>query len=204
MYCTECDGTYGSERREDSQEFSLSGRELLGALPLPPAGVHGRAPADVLRAAAIWNGTKIQSMGRGVCPRCSAPIEQSVVLCDEHDATNGQCASCNNRYATAISVTCTNCLYDTQGVFILRLLVEPAVRVFLLDHRVDPLTFDRMGIPIDEEIISTDPFRGRFTLTVEGDGLTLLVDDGPSVLEVTTQDADDHQSRSPGRTVKNG
>lgn len=41
-----------------------------------------------------------------------------------------------------------------------------------------------MLIPDEEEIFGTDPFEARFTFTVDGDALTLTVDDNLNVVNV--------------------
>lgn len=43
----------------------------------------------------------------------------------------------------------------------------------------------------DEEVVSTDPFGTRPTFTVDGDSLTVTINDDLSVVEVTRHDAAD-------------
>lgn len=190
IFCTECEGTYGNEPTTQ-QKGGPTDRGRLGHVRLPPAGVRGRAPKDVLEVASIWSSTDALTMAKGVCPRCSAVVEHSVRACGDHDTSKGRCEQCDRRVATLIEVQCTNCIYEQSGVFMLYLLARPEVRIFLLDHDVDPWSVDRFSLSYDEDIRSTDPFEAAFTFTIEGDVLTLTVDDDLSIVNVNRDDLSD-------------
>jgi len=128
-----------------------------------------------------------------MCSRCSAPLEESVHVCEDHDATDGPCDRCDSRHAVQFHAACTNCIDDLRGPFVLALVAEPDLLSFLTDHGLDPIAPSREGIHgidrthmnYDEEVRSTDPFEGRFTFTANGEALTLAVDDDLSVVEAT-------------------
>lgn len=189
MYCTECRGTYG--RASDANEMSLPAeQERLGYLHLPPAGLQDRTPTEVLHASFVWLAGELGTAVSGVCPRCAAPVDDSLNVCTNHDATDELCDGCDRRYAATVRYRCTNCVYAIGGVLgVIRLLADPDLRAFLIDHGFNPvapssLRFWEATQVYDEEILGTDPFEARFTFTIDGDSLTLTVDDELSVVDV--------------------
>lgn len=192
-YCTECVGTYGIER-VTGESFAPVEYGYLGSLDLPPAGVHGRTPIGVLEAAYTWSLLEHFAWAAGVCPRCSAPVDSSVSICEDHDTTDGSCDWCDGRYAVHVHYRCTNCLSDHDGMFANHLLTDPDLLMFLIAHGVNPLSppptrFSGAVWVYEEEVLGTNPFKARFTFTVEGDTLTLTVDDDLSVVDVTKTQA---------------
>lgn len=183
VFCTECPGVYG-ERADDE-------RGHLGSLSLPPAGVAGRAAEELFRVAHVWGGQATRTAASGVCPRCSAPIDERVTVCEDHDDGDGICGACGGRYAVTVRFSCTNCIYDRGGAFGVTLLTETELLAFLTDRGINPIT----GFPLEawrtalsdyeEEVLSVDPLEVRFSFSVEEETLTLTVEDGPSVVEVT-------------------
>lgn len=81
LYCTECAGTFGKD--DPAQEG------YLGCLMLPPAGFQGRTPERAIRAGWIWQQLQILAIASGICPHCSAPLDQTVTVCDDHDDPRG-------------------------------------------------------------------------------------------------------------------
>jgi len=134
----------------------------------------------------------------GVCPRCSAPVTDSITVCEDHDAVNDLCDQCDRRYAVFVQTRCTNCRYEISGVAGIYLLASPYLRGFLIDHGLDPVApsverFWEVTAVYDEEILGTDEFQARFTFTIDEDTLALTVDDDLSVVDATkgtTSDTD--------------
>ena len=63
---------------------------------------------------------------------------------------------------------------------------------FLIEHGIDPIAPEAFHLSsLDERILSTDPFKARFTFTADGDALTLTVDDDLVVVDVTEDAASD-------------
>ncbi|MFB6187670.1 MAG: winged helix-turn-helix domain-containing protein, partial [Halobacteriaceae archaeon] len=58
MHCTECPGM-GSGGYKDETKDRFDEYGTLGHLFLPPAGIHGRTPKEVLEAAELWTATQI-------------------------------------------------------------------------------------------------------------------------------------------------
>jgi DNA-binding transcriptional ArsR family regulator len=190
QFCTECAGQYG---RAYSGATSTDASEgYLGRLPLPPAGVHGRSPTEILHAARIAGTLEIYALSEGVCPRCAATIEQTVKLCEEHTTGEELCANCQSRYATGVSFECTNCIYQAGGGGWLALLTNERVIEFLVEHGLNPVgvesmtAVNRVHNTYDEDVRSTDPLEVEFTFHLDGDALSLTVDEALNMIECRT------------------
>jgi len=189
-YCTECAGKSGVPT-DESGEFVPRDDGYLGALPLPSAGVANRTIAEAFEAAWTWTNIELLTEASGVCSRCSAPLEESVEVCEDHDADGGICGRCDSRHAVEFQATCTNCINDLRGPFVLGLVANTDLLSFLLDHDLDPIApsgdgiyeVDRIHMGYEEEVVSTDPFEARFTFGADGETLTLTVDDDLSVVD---------------------
>lgn len=197
MYCPRCGGTY-AESSGAGEPSPPSEQERLGYLHLPPAGVESRTPREALHASFVWVVGELGMAVNGVCPRCGAPVENSLNVCTSHDTVDEHCDHCDRRYAATVQYRCTNCVYVVGGILgTIRLLPEPDLRTFLIDHGFDPVApsstrFWKATQVYDEDIRGTDPFEAQFTFTVDGDTLALTVDDDLSVIEIaknTTSEA---------------
>lgn len=185
IFCRNCggtrDGTSPTANWADSDES-----DILGHVSLPPAGVHDRSPARALEVAEIRTVTEAHALARGVCPRCTARVSQSVRVCENHDASEGHCAQCKQQFGVAIVVSCTNCILEKESVFSKYLLAEPRLMGFMIDHGIDPLSPNGFHLfQMDERIHSVDPFGGEFTFTADQEAITLTVDDELEVTDVS-------------------
>ncbi len=183
VFCTECEGIYG--QRDD-----VDGYGHLGTLFLPPAGLKDRTPAEGLQAAYVRGEVTAMASACGVCPRCSGVLEEAVSVCDDHDATDGICRTCDERYAVGVHFECTNCIYDRGGAFGVKLLANTELLAFLTAHGINPVSPSSQSaigsmMEYEEEVVSETPFAARFTFTADGDSLTLAVDDELSVVDAT-------------------
>ena len=191
-YCTECAGKSGVPTDESGQ-FVPRDDGYLGTLPLPSAGVANRTISEVFEAAWTWTNVELLTESSGMCSRCSAPLEESVEVCAEHDAGDGICERCDSRYAVELHASCTNCINDLRGPFVLGLVADTELLSFLLAHGLDPIApsgdgiyeVDRIHMGYEEEVVSTEPFEARFTFAADGEALTLTVDDDLSVVDAT-------------------
>ncbi|WP_459194435.1 winged helix-turn-helix domain-containing protein [Halosimplex sp. J119] len=190
LYCTECAGTYSRQSGCAVDETGTDdGYGYLGYHPLPPAGVADRDPEAVFRAAWVWGHLELLAASAGVCPRCSATLDRSTRVCEDHDADEGLCESCGRRHAVAFDLACTNCIYDESGAAVVGFAGAAPLVAFLLDHGLNPFAPTAETLPaigrayndFDEEVVSTDPFEARFTFAVDDDALTLTLDESLSV-----------------------
>jgi hypothetical protein len=190
-YCTACGGIYPEDHVPESVDVPDE-YGFLGYLDLPPAGVQDRTPADIHRAARVWNLSERFPAASGVCPRCSARVETSVNLCEDHAEGPELCPQCGNRYAVGSYASCTNCPFSQGGVFSLALLGNAALLDFLTAHGINPIhpaseRFNEVVMDYEEEILQRDPLEATFTFSVNGDSLTLTLDDAGEFTEVVSR-----------------
>lgn len=183
MFCTECPGTWG----HDSAEL----RGYLGYVSLPPAGLEGRTTDELFRTAWTWQHLRILAVSCGICPGCSSTLERAVLVCDEHDGDHDICPRCERRHAVQFRARCSTCHFGEEGTFSIHLAADLAILTFLTDHGINPVAptsitrFLQTTDDYEEVVRSTDPFEAAYTFTVDGDSLTLVVDEELNVVEVT-------------------
>ncbi|WP_255151954.1 DUF7351 domain-containing protein [Halorarius halobius] len=193
VYCTECDGTYGASERTSGDDQPTE-QGFLGYLSLPPVGIADRTAEEVHWAAVTWQLSEQLLAASGTCPRCSAALDEWLALCEDHAPADGRCQNCNERYAAKHSASCTNCVFARRGVFGVALLDHTALQSFLTDHGINLIApasdrFLSVVMDYEETVSSVDPFEASFTFTVDGDALTLTVDDDLTVVDVARSDA---------------
>lgn len=183
LYCPDCGGTRGSG--SETAAWSADAEDdILGHVYLPPAGVRDRSPEALLRAAEVWTVAAAHARSRGVCPRCSAPVEHEIRACDDHDPGNGRCDTCDQRFAVTVYERCRNCIFAMSSIATIRLLASPELMAFMIDHGVDPMAPEGFHVSNleREAVVTTDPFEARFTFAADDETITLTVDGD---LEVT-------------------
>ncbi|GAB7009555.1 DUF7351 domain-containing protein [Halorubrum trueperi] len=190
VFCSRCESRWErSSSRVDTAEGPESG--YLGRLPFPPAGIRDREAEEVFRAAHAWTIVELLAVGAGICPRCAATVETELDACSDHE-DDGICSNCRSSFAVVLTASCTNCLYHVGSAAALGLLSSPALLGFMLDHDVDPLSprsvcrLDRFFSGYDETIRSLDPLRVVLTLSLDGDELTLHVDENGDLVDVSS------------------
>lgn len=187
MYCPSCPGLVDPETKDHFAEE----HGTLGSIALPPAGLRGRSPSEMLAAADVWTNIDILANSVGVCARCSGSIEQSVTVCENHDATDGTCGECGRRYQLLFKVTCVSCHYEEVGIAIICLLGTTELLAYLTAHGLNPLDPDSREqaegswANYEEELVSIDPLRATITYTFAGDAISLTIDEDVSVLDVS-------------------
>ncbi|WP_372913058.1 winged helix-turn-helix domain-containing protein [Salinigranum sp.] len=185
-YCTACPGR--DQSPSGVPDAPVSG--YLGSLPLPPAGVQGRTAGEVYVAAWTWANLEFLAEAGGVCSRCSAALTESVSVCEAH-ADEGVCDRCGNRHAVQFTADCPNCINDLQGPFVLQLVSDTRLLHFLTAHGLNPVApsrdaiaaVDRVHMDYEEDVRSVEPFEACFTFSVDGDTLSLTVDDDLDVVD---------------------
>jgi DNA-binding transcriptional ArsR family regulator len=167
-------------------------RGAFAAMPLPPAGVEDRPAVDLLRAAATQAHLDALAAESGVCPSCSATVERSLRVCEDHDVAEGLCDRCGHYLAVRREFHCTNCTYEQDVAPVTVLVRVPELSTFVVDHGLDPTAdFVEWSWGYTEEVLSTDPVRLRFTFTLDGESITLTVDDNLMRVDAGRDDAFD-------------
>lgn len=183
FYCPDCGGRHTIES-ETTGALAEDASDVVGGLWLPPAGVRNRPAPDLPHAAEVWTVSKGQAVARDVCPWCAASLDQDTEVCEEHEAVNGRCGACNQRFGVMINVSCTNCIFGEVSPFTSRLLSNPDLMAFMLEHGIDPIAPEAFHLAsVEEEIHSTDPLDVCFTFIAGGESLELTVGEDLTVVE---------------------
>lgn len=189
VYCAECTGQIEKSRASRAERWPIPAADIVGYVRLPPAGVYDRTPTEILEAAQIRTLSEIQSIAREVCPRCSADLDRSIDVCEDHHAGDRFCSECGHQFGVRIDVECTNCIFETVSPFPTHALANTDLIEFMIDHGIDPFAPTTFHLSAcEEEFVSTEPFEARYTFTADNDMLTLTVDDDLSVVDATRHD----------------
>lgn len=179
IYCTTCDGTYGTSNYQSRTDEIPDDYGFLGLHALPPAGAADRRPTAVLDAAHRWALRNTLSVADDLCPRCGATFETVVDVCRAHDTGDCVCDACDYRHAVVYTAHCSNCTFDRRLPFGTMLVGTPAVVAFVASHGVDPTgtdyeTFSTVFKTYEERVLDHEPFRGAFTFRLGGDDHTVI------------------------------
>lgn len=183
-----CPGCLENEAIEDRGADADTARGNLARISFPPAGLAGRSPTEGFRAAATWVHLKAVALSSGVCPGCSAAVSYTIRACTEHElGTDSVCLHCEHVHAVKLDYTCPNCHAEFHHPVVMSLLSTPEVLAFVGGHglNVTSMGLD-WGWVYEEEVLSTEPFEGRFTIGIDDDHLTLTLDEHLNVVDAST------------------
>lgn len=193
LRCTECVGSFG-DIESTSEAFGTLSEGAVSLLYLPSAGFQGRTPRELVETTAAWTQTQAVLNANGICPRCSGTVTHSVDVCPDHQTDVEICPQCNTRFAVLFQSRCTNCSHERGGGFNLYLIGDARVRSFFESRGVELLSPAWDGnspfADYEEEVLGMDPFEARFTFIIDGDALTVTVDDGLNVVDITEEASD--------------
>lgn len=184
VYCAACEGRIGKTGL--GEDWPVSAEDVVGYVSIPPAGVYGRTPTEILEAAGIWTVADIQSIARDVCPRCAATLDRSVDVCPDHTSGDEFCERCNHQFGVAVDVTCSNCIFGTRSPYPAQALGTVELVAFMTEHGIDPFASNGFHLSsCEEEIVSADPLEARYTFRTDGEELILEIGADLSVSEST-------------------
>lgn len=188
--CPECEGLYGRSTTDDPVPDEQLEQGYLGGASLPPAGIEGRAPSEVLKASLAWDFLERIALSNGICPRCSAAVDRKLTVCENHDTSDGLCTQCNNRHQELFTATCPNCPLEVEGLLPTAVHGYTEVLNFITAHGFNPVvpTKHQWQTITDAqavEVLSTNPAKARITYSLEGHVLRLTVDENLDVVHVT-------------------
>lgn len=190
--CSECSGI--AEMGDGHPQGVISGWTF------EPTGNQGRSAEEVFTASSIKNYARIAMRFEEICPECSGPVEWSMELCDNHQASSDEpCSNCGRERPVVVRETCTVCKSSGQGSPGIKVLFHPAVVAFYYDHGIEigftgDTTFQDVIRTLDlvesfdEEVVSMDPPRIRITVSHQNDELSLLLDENMTVLGVDAEE----------------
>ncbi len=188
VLCTSCPGFFEGET-DTEREHRENPPGTISVLPLPASGVEGRTPTEILDAAATWMIRRTEFHTAGMCPTCAGEVETITLACPDHDATDGLCATCGRGIAGLADVTCPTCGDGMTSALTIMAVGDVAVRSFFADHGrdlVSPEYETALLLATPEETVrATDPLEYEIAWSLGGETLTVTLDDGPAVVEVT-------------------
>lgn len=163
------------------------GGEIFG-FSLPPEGLRGRAPDEILDATIVYSIHRFETMIDGVCPECGATVDTSLAVCGDHDAEEGICDACDTHFRGVITCLCRSCKFAWRSPSYAPVSHHPALVSFYYDLGIEhsPGTWAAInrGFGWREEHISTNPPSLRLTVEHEGESLRFVLDQTGTIVEV--------------------
>jgi transposase-like protein len=204
--CTECEGNIGPESTERTPVGTLIVYDDFN-----PAGLTHRTAGEVFVAGSIEYIQGVKMLIRGVCPECSGPIEESVNVCDTHEAPSGElCSNCGTAVRSGgnevrVSYVCSVCKHGASYPAWTAVFDHPAIVAFYHDHGFsmtygldDPEVCGRLfdRFQKDQTLVSTDPLRVHVTVSCGGREMYLTLDEDLTVIEISHDDGSTDQDTS--------
>lgn len=182
-FCIECEGTY------ESQDVPNG---CLSVHCLAPVACVNRTPDELYALAQFKMLQKIRQAMNGVCPMCTGPVEQSVDICEEHDA-EGNCGTCGHPDRIRADFECTVCKEYAVNIPLTHCIAtHPAVISFYYDHDInlerelgERTASHRLHELLDSkvELVEDEPIRIRIIISLNSDMLLVTLDDDLNVIE---------------------
>lgn len=190
LMCTACEGNVGATSTTPSPTGTIAAHSFN------PAGLTNRTPGEVFVAGTIELFKNIELCIRGVCPRCSGPVDSSIHICDRHEPTpNEACPNCGTPHEVRVRYVCSACKHRETYPAQAAVHGHPAIIAFCNEHGIER-TFDLdnpeacgrlWSGPLQKEhtLVSKDPVRVRISLAGDGESLHLTLDEALDVVDVT-------------------
>lgn len=173
MRCSECEGYW------DAMDGTV------GHFTFPPVGLRCRDHDDILLATFPYIFTSYDVAAEGVCATCSAPIEGTLTVCEDHDASEGPCQACGTVFRGLATWACSTCKSALRAPGFAPVLSHQATTSLYHHHGVDLREeFWEVivsGRDVTTDVWSTDPPRLRVEVAVGGDPLVADVDEDLAV-----------------------
>lgn len=179
--CTVCTGTYAGGDT-DARFLNAHPHGTIAIFRLPPAGLKNRSATEVLNVALARTHLELLELARGICPRCTAGINRSLQICENHHLVDGICETCDRRRSIYVDYACSNCIRVEENIPAgLHLVKTPALMSFISGHGINPVmpSWDELDSIIGylEELNSVNPIEVVFTYEIREDALSLAVQD---------------------------
>ena len=183
--CTGCEGIWTDLGDHESGH--------LAKFSLAPAGLRGRSADEIYAAAWIHAHYVLYPMLEGVCPTCTGVVDRWLAVCEDHDAGESVCDACGRRGRAVGRLRCTVCKKSGQMTLGGVARFHPAVvdlyyaHGLALQYGFDDLDqIDRRLTrgSTDVEVLAAEPARVRVTTRIDGDAVTLELEDSLRVVDV--------------------
>lgn len=178
--CPSCDGA----RRWNGEPGIL-----FGAL-VPPAGIVGRPAEDAFQAAVAYSLNQVAAFNDGVCPHCASPPVSTLEVCTEHVASEDSlCPNCDRLNMAVVWMVCSTCKRSVPPPVRLVVLADPTVAGFYhergISHRFATWETVTRCFAVEEDLLSEEPLRMRYTVPAGDESLRLTLDGALNVLDMS-------------------
>lgn len=174
--CSECEGFWPQQ-----------GGEIFG-FSLPPEGLQNRDADGILHATIVYSIHRFETMIRGVCPKCGAPVDVSLAVCEDHDTGEGVCDACRSYFMGVITAVCGSCKFAWRSPGYAPVSHHPALVAFYYDYGIEhvPGTWEAIDRGFDwiEEQGSESSESLRILVRHAGDTRRFTLDRTGTVVDV--------------------
>ena len=170
--CANCDGLFG--------DAAPSGTLLNENFP--PAGVASRDVTAAYQTKLYRCVLDMLYLMSGVCRECASPVDSSVTVCEEHSDTELPCPACGRHSAVWAELRCQACRFAKRLPVEFCVLGLMPTLAFLYENGIDLLDTS-LGQLVElaeahfDVATAGDPLRVEVTIELNGDSLTLVLDD---------------------------
>lgn len=178
--CTACDGM--------APEDPMAPPGAIQAGTIPASALVDRDPVELYDTAIQWGLHVHLTLMNGYCPACAGGVDDELVLCEDHDDTDGVCGVCGDRFAARVRYECSVC--GTVEWFPLwgRLLFSDPVFAFVYHRGVNPLqpALEDFALTrdLEEQLRSVTPPAVEYAFAVDGEMLRVVVDETLAIRQV--------------------
>ena len=197
--CPTCGGTRTFYYEDELAMLECDSCSLKARYNIPPGVFADADREEIPVVAGRYLRTEIERLHHGFCTRCDGPVEHAVcrvtdVLVGEEEDTEETEDSLlvDPQKTPIVRYDCRQCAQTVTTGLQHSLLTHPAVVRFYSDRGIDiqersVWEFTILGFD-GERVHSIDPFRASTVFTVDGDELTVVVDDEMCVVETTVDE----------------
>lgn len=184
--CVNCEGNFQSP---DTARDGMLGKEYR-----PPAGLVDRTPQEFYTHGRTWTRHRMHSMMEKVCPDCSGSVTTTIHVCDDHDPdTDVACGACGSSWRATAILVCDVFKFAWIMPAFTPMITEQAVKTFYYERGLDiDATYDsgdstEFFEAIEDVTVTDAPLEVVTTVELDGDRLTVTLDDEATVVDVTEE-----------------
>ncbi|MFP4627534.1 MAG: winged helix-turn-helix domain-containing protein [Halobacteriales archaeon] len=157
--------------------------------PLEPVGMRVRNPDEMYRTLVTRTVADFSLVAKGICPKCSGPIDTAPLICEEHAVAPGEvCSNCDTIFQVRYVNQCDVCGHLWHASSDRHFVDHPTVHAFYHDHGYDPFGHDWLKIQTetiaDQTIDRGEALTVETDIEVDGDRLTVILDADGSIVHI--------------------
>ncbi|WP_431357861.1 winged helix-turn-helix domain-containing protein [Halobaculum rarum] len=183
--CEHCGGTMNAWYEDGRLRIACTDcGESVMYYPVPVSNFDTDDPRSLVSAAKTRLIRDESSMLHGICPYCAGRTNWSI------GPTQGYWEEKNLRdHDAVVHVACERCAWFMYGNVAGKIRFHPTVSTFLIDHGLDPWSLPPWSLPYErsEEVTDIDPLQVEVVFEIDGDRLTVIVDEEMNVVDNHTE-----------------